>query len=71
MSEVSNNEIIIYQEEGQAVEVRLDGHQETVWLSQKQMVDLFGKDVRTVNEHIKNLFPRRSWSQNQLSGISG
>lgn len=50
------DEIIIYQEEGQAVEVRLDAKRDTVWLSQKQMAELFGKDVRTVNEHIKNLF---------------
>lgn len=48
--------IIIYQQEGQDVEVRLDTHQDTVWLTQKQMAELFGKDVRTVNEHVKNLF---------------
>lgn len=56
MNEETVNEIIIYQEEGQAVEVRLDTHQDTVWLSQQQMAVLFGKDVRTVNEHIKNLY---------------
>ncbi|HED18096.1 MAG TPA: hypothetical protein ENI74_01150, partial [Gammaproteobacteria bacterium] len=50
------DEIIIYQEKGQLVEVRLDSAQDTVWLSQKQMAKLFSKDVRTVNEHIKNLF---------------
>ncbi len=50
------NQIIIYSsEDGQAkLEVHLDG--ETVWLSQKQMADLFDKDVRTINEHIKNIF---------------
>lgn len=36
------------------MDVRLED--ETVWLSQKQMSELFGKDVRTVNEHIKNVF---------------
>jgi prophage maintenance system killer protein len=46
-------EIIIY--EGDArVEVHLQG--ETVWLSQAQMAELFGKDVRTVNEHILNIY---------------
>ncbi|MFD2885972.1 virulence RhuM family protein [Chitinophaga cymbidii] len=29
---------------------------ETFWLSQKKMAELFGVDVRTVNEHIKNIF---------------
>ena len=36
------------------LEVTLD--QDTVWLNQRQMAALFDKDVRTVNEHIRNLF---------------
>lgn len=34
--------------------VRFDG--ETVWVTQAQMADLFGVDVRTVNEHLGNAF---------------
>jgi len=30
--------------------------EETVWLSQKQLAELFQKDVRTINEHIKNIY---------------
>jgi hypothetical protein len=30
--------------------------QDTVWLTQKRMSELFQKDVRTINEHIKNIF---------------
>ena len=56
MNDEHRSEIIIYQQEGQDVEVHLDTTRDTVWLSQKQMADLFGKDVRTVNEHIKNVF---------------
>lgn len=41
--------------DGQArLEVALE--QETVWLSQAQIAELFGKDVRTVNEHVGNVF---------------
>jgi hypothetical protein len=29
---------------------------ETFWLSQKKMAELFGVDVRTVNEHLQNIF---------------
>jgi len=36
------------------IEVRMQD--ETVWLTQKQMAELFHKNVRTVNEHIKNIF---------------
>ena len=30
--------------------------EETVWLSQAQMAELFGKDVRTINEHLGNIY---------------
>jgi len=29
---------------------------ETVWLTQKQMEELFQKDIRTINEHLKNIY---------------
>ncbi len=49
-------EILLYQtEDGQTrLEVRLQD--DTVWLTQKRMAELFQKDVRTINEHIKNIF---------------
>ena len=43
--------VILYKN---TLEVRLD--EKTVWLSQKKMSELFQKDVRTINEHIKNIF---------------
>ena len=48
------SDIVIFEEDSQQVEVRLEG--ETVWLTQKQMAELFGKDLRTVNEHIGNVY---------------
>ncbi|MBL4852567.1 MAG: virulence protein RhuM/Fic/DOC family protein [Gammaproteobacteria bacterium] len=51
-----SDEIIIYQEEGQAVEVRLDTAHDTVWLSQAQMVSLFGRDQSVISRHIGNVF---------------
>jgi hypothetical protein len=52
-------EMVIYKTaDGKArLEVKLDG--ETVWLTQKQMASLFGRDVKTVNEHIKNVFKEK------------
>jgi len=51
-----NSDILIYQtEDGQnKVQVRLQD--ETVWLSQKLMADLFQKDVRTINEYSNNIY---------------
>lgn len=63
-NENQNNSIIIYEgNDGQShVEVRFEG--ETAWLSQKQMAELFDKDVRTINEHIKNVFSERELEEN-------
>ncbi|WP_313308174.1 virulence protein RhuM/Fic/DOC family protein [Stutzerimonas nitrititolerans] len=56
MSTENKAPIVIYDTADQAVEVRLDAARDTVWLSQRQMAELFGKDVRTVNEHLRNVF---------------
>jgi hypothetical protein len=37
-----------------SIEVRFED--ETIWLSQRMMADLFDVDVRTINEHLQNLF---------------
>lgn len=47
MTQENTNPIVIYEGADKTVEVRLDANQETVWLTQQQMVDLFGKNVRT------------------------
>lgn len=36
------------------VECRFES--DTIWLSQAAMADLYGKDVRTINEHLMNIF---------------
>ncbi|HEY8667776.1 MAG TPA: virulence RhuM family protein [Tepidisphaeraceae bacterium] len=50
------SEILIYQTEDKQTRVEVRLEQQTVWLSQKQLAELFQKDVRTVNEHIRNVF---------------
>ncbi len=50
----SKGKVIVYKNR---VEVRLEA--ETVWLTQKQMADLFQKDIRTINEHIINVYKEK------------
>ncbi|MBF0109612.1 MAG: virulence RhuM family protein [Magnetococcales bacterium] len=52
----STAEFLIFtrQAEEDGIEVRYQ--EDTIWLSQKLMAELFGVDVRTVNEHLKNIF---------------
>ena len=51
----SKGEIIIYRSKGKKIQLEVKLEQETVWLSQKQIADLFIKDIRTINEHIQNI----------------
>ena len=55
LSEI-RSEILIYQTEGGRTRIDVRLEDETVWLSQKLMAELFQKDVRTINEHIKNIY---------------
>ena len=53
---MSNSEILIYknQEGNIKIDVRLE--EETVWLTQEQMAQLFGKAKSTINEYILNIY---------------
>ena len=53
---MNNSEILLYQsEDGQTkIEVRLE--EETVWLSQAQMVELFQTTKQNISLHIKNIY---------------
>ena len=57
---MKNNEIIIF--ENQNVKLEVNMQDETVWLTQGQMAELFGKSKSTINEHIKNIY-----KENELS----
>jgi len=48
--------IIIFEDAGKAVEVRLDTDRETVWLTQAQMVVLFGRDQSVISRHLGNAY---------------
>jgi hypothetical protein len=50
------NKIEIYQESNSSIGINVKFDDDTVWLTQKQMADLFDKDVRTINEHILNIY---------------
>jgi prophage maintenance system killer protein len=59
-------EVILYATgtKGPRLEVKLEG--ETVWLTQKQMAQLFDKDLRTINEHIRNVFKEKELEEKSV-----
>ncbi len=63
---VTPGEFLIYQTEDGRPRVQVRIEQETVWLTQKQMADLFQKDVRTISEHIRNIFDEGELQQDSV-----
>jgi len=54
--ETEKSQIAIYHVLGDKQKIRVRIEDENVWLTQKLIAELFDVDVRTVNEHLKNIF---------------
>ena len=53
---MGKSEIVIYKSEDGNIKVDVLFEDETVWLTQQQICELFGKSRSTISEHIKNIF---------------
>jgi len=60
------SELVIYQTEDGETEVEVIFDDETVWLTQDQMAELFQKAKSTVNEHLKNIFSEGELNENEV-----
>lgn len=59
----NQGEIILYQPDGEVkFGVRLE--EETVWLTQAQIVDLFQSSKANISEHIKNIYEQEELEEN-------
>ncbi|MFV0505623.1 MAG: virulence RhuM family protein [Bacteroidales bacterium] len=61
-----NSEFLIYQNEEGSIKIDVRMEEETVWLTQGQMGQLFGKDKRTISEHIANIFREGELYENSV-----
>ena len=52
----NNGEILIYQSDGGLTNVEVTVHNESVWLSQQQMAELFQTSRTNLAEHIKHIY---------------
>ena len=61
---MEENKILIYQtEDGRTqIDVRLEN--DTVWLTQAQMAELFDKDRTVIGRHIRNIYKEEELEQN-------
>ena len=53
---MTNSEILIYQNSDGNIKIDVRLEEETVWLTQTQLCELFQKSKATISEYIKNVF---------------
>ena len=53
---MSESNIILYRTPNGQVSIQVQYEDGSFWLTQKRMAELFGVDVRTINEHLQNIY---------------
>lgn len=61
---MNNSELLIYQDSDGKVKIDVRLEEETVWLTQEHMAQLFGKSKKTISEHIRNIFKEGELDEN-------
>lgn len=59
-------EIILYQSEGANVPVQVRYMNETLWMPQKEIAELFDKDKSTISRHLRNIFDSGELDENSV-----
>ena len=54
---------VVYQAKNGAIALRGDVAKETIWATQAEMAEVFAVDVRTINEHLKNIYKTHELDQ--------
>ena len=63
---MENKELIMFKTKDGKLSIDVNLNEETVWLSQKKIAELFDKNVKTINEHIKNVFKEGELEENSV-----
>src|SRR5690625_767974 len=52
----NDSQFLMYQTEDGETKINVRLENETVWMTQRAMAELYQKSIKTINEHIKNIF---------------
>ena len=69
MTENLNNKIIIYQSEDGKTQLDVKLEHETVWLTQKQIAELFGTKRPAITKHLKNIYASEELTEESTCSI--
>ncbi|AXH63314.1 MULTISPECIES: virulence RhuM family protein [Providencia] len=64
LPEAPQGEFVLFRSEDGQTHVECRFESDTLWLSQASIAELYGKDVRTINEHLVNIFSEGELAQN-------
>lgn len=62
----NQSELLIYQTPDGVTKIETRLHDETVWLTQAQLCELFQKSKSTISEHIKHIFEEGELDENSV-----
>jgi hypothetical protein len=65
----SFTEFLLYTTPNGKVKVEIFLRNETVWLTQKRMADLFGVGIPAINKHLKNIFESEELQEDSVISI--
>lgn len=60
---IDSNNIIMYQTDNGKIKINVRIEDETVWMTQRGISELYQKSVNTINEHIKNIYSEGELSE--------
>jgi len=63
------NEILLYTTPNGKVKVEIYLQNETIWLTQQKIADLFGVQRPAITKHLKNIFETGELNENSVSSI--
>ncbi len=69
MNDINKGEIIIYQSDDGKIFLDTKLENDTIWLTQKQMAELFGVKVPAISKHLKNIFNNGELNEEEVVSI--
>ena len=60
----TKSDIVIYKEEDGKISINARFQQETIWLKQNQIAELFATTKQNISQHLRNIFVERELTEN-------
>ena len=64
-----DDSIVVYRSADNAIQLEVQLAEETVWLTQQQMADLFGVQIPAISKHLANIFREGELSKDSVISI--